>query len=193
MNPASKKLLTALLGLTTLLLLCACSIHEQKQEGGNKKVDIQVPFAQIHVGTDTDAKDTGLASYPGAKPKQDEDNDKHRANISIGGEDFGLRVVVASFTSDDSPEKVIDFYRKDLKRFGTVLECKKGITENKGNDEKELRCSDHGSEEPGKTGSCGRRSGKTTDRFGETQWSGGRVFAGLRSGEGKEGDALVPF
>lgn len=150
MNPVSKKLSTVGCGVALMFLLTACSIHEQKQEGGNKKVDIQVPFAQIHVGTDTDAKDTGLTSYPGAKPKQDRDNDKQRANISIGGDDFGLRVVVASFTSEDSPEKVIDFYRKDLKRFGTVLECKKGITENKGHDESELRCSDHGSEEPGK-------------------------------------------
>jgi hypothetical protein len=150
MNPVSKKLLSVLSGVAMLLALSACSIHEQREEGGNKKVDIKTPFAEIHVGSDTDAKDTGLASYPGAKPKHDENNDKHRANISIGGDDFGLRVVVASFISDDPPEKVIDFYRKDLKRYGNVIECKKGITENKGHDENELRCSDHGSEEPGK-------------------------------------------
>jgi hypothetical protein len=150
MNPASKKISVALCGFALLFWLSACSIHEQKGEGGNKKVDIKTPFAEIHVGSDTEAKDTGLASYPGAKAKQDNDSDKNRANISIGGDEFGLRVVVASFTSDDPPEKVIDFYRKDLKRYGNVLECKKGISESKGHEESELRCSDHGSEEPGK-------------------------------------------
>jgi len=151
MKPVIKKLSTVLFSLALLLLLSACSIHEQKQDdSGNKKVDIKTPFAEIHVGTDTDAKDTGLASYPGAKPKNDRENDKHRANISIGGDDFGLRVVTAGFVSDDPPEKVIDFYRKDLKRYGNVLECKKGLDEHKAHGESELRCDDHGSEEPGK-------------------------------------------
>jgi hypothetical protein len=150
MNPVSKKFVPVVSSLALLIMLTACSIHEKKQEDGNKKVDISTPFADIHVGTDTEAKDTGLTHYPGAKPKQDGDNDKHRANISIGGEDFGLKVVAMSFVTDDAPEKVIDFYRKDLKRYGTVLECKKGVNENKGHGESELRCSDHGSEEPGK-------------------------------------------
>src|SRR6185369_7716123 len=131
MKPVSRKVFAILGGMALLLLLSACNIHEQKQENGNKKVDIKTPFAEIHVGTDTDAKDTGLASYPGAKPKNDRDNDKHRANITIGGDDFGVRVVTAGFVSDDPPEKVIDFYRKDLKRYGNVLECKKGIDEHK--------------------------------------------------------------
>ncbi len=134
-----------------LLTLAACTVHEQREQGGNKKVDIKTPFAEIHVGTDTEAKDTGLSDYPGAKPKNDEENDKHRANISIGGEEFGLRVVTASFTSEDPPEKVIDFYRKDLKRYGTVLECTKGIREDHHHDDdRQIRCSDTGREEPGK-------------------------------------------
>jgi hypothetical protein len=136
--------------LVLLFALSACAVHEQTEAGGNKKVDIKTPFAEIHVGTDIDAKDTGLAAYPGAKPKVGEENDKHRANISVGGEDFGLRVVAASYTTDDAPEKVIDFYRKDLKRYGKVLECTKGISESKGHGESELRCADHGDETPGK-------------------------------------------
>lgn len=149
MNKAGKNI-TIVCSLALALLLGGCSIHEQKEEGGNKKVDIKTPFAEIHVGTDTDAKDTGLSAYPGAKPKTDSDSDKHRANVQIGGEDFGLKVVTASFTSDDSPEKVIDFYRKDLKKYGNVLECPKGIKENHGKDESEIKCSDSGREEPGK-------------------------------------------
>lgn len=150
MKLASRTVLAVGSSFVLLFALTACSVHEQKQADGNKKVDIQTPFAQIHVGTDTDAKDTGLDAYPGAKLKADEDNDKHRANIHIGGEDFGLRVVAASYTSDDPPEKVIDFYRKDLKRYGNVLECTKGISEDKGHGESQLRCADRGDEKPGK-------------------------------------------
>lgn len=150
MTLASRTVLSTVASLTLLFAFAACTVHEQKQADGNKKVDIQTPFAQIHVGTDTDAKDTGLDAYPGAKLKSDEDDDKHRANIHIGGEDFGLRVVAASYTSDDPPEKIIDFYRKDLKRYGNVLECPKGISENKGHGESELRCADSGEAKPGK-------------------------------------------
>ena len=150
MKQAGNAVVATLGSLVLLFALSACSIHEQKQEGGNKKVDIKTPFAEIHVGTDTDAKDTGLSAYPGAKPKQDGDRDKHRASVQIGGEDFGIKVVATSFTSDDSPEKVIDFYRKDLKKYGNVLECPKGIKENHGKDESEIRCSDTGREEAGK-------------------------------------------
>src|SRR5262245_58815621 len=125
MKLANKSVLATSSSLVLLFALIACSVHEQKQADGNKKVDIQTPFAQIHVGTDTDAKDTGLGAYPGAKLKSDEDDDKHRANVHIGGEDFGIHVVAASYTSDDPPDKVIDFYRKDLKRYGNVLECTK--------------------------------------------------------------------
>lgn len=148
--PANRSIFAALAGAVVLFTLTACSVHEQKQADGNKKVDIKTPFAEIHVGTDTDAKDTGLSAYPGARPKNDNDNDKNRANVSIGGENFGLHVVAASYTSDDPPEKVIDFYRKDLKRYGNVLECTKGISENKGHEESELRCADRGEEKPGK-------------------------------------------
>jgi hypothetical protein len=147
MKPANRLIV---LCVVLLMTLAACSVSHKQEEDGNKKVDIKVPFAQVHVGTDTEAKDTGIAAYPGARPKSDSDHDKHRVNLSLGGEDFGVHVVVATYLSDDAPEKVIDFYRKDLKRYGNVLECAKGISEDKNKDHNEIRCSDSGSSEPGK-------------------------------------------
>lgn len=133
-----------------MVMITACSVTEKKGEAGEKKVEIKTPFAHINVGTDIDAKDTGLTPYPGARPKSDSDNDKHRANVQIGGEDFGVKVVAVTFVSDDTPEKVLDFYRKDLKRYGNVIECTKGIKEDKHNGGGEIRCDDNGHEEPGK-------------------------------------------
>jgi hypothetical protein len=133
-----------------IVVLAACSVSTQKESNGDdKKVDIKTPFAEIHVGSDTSAQDAGIATYPGARPKQ-EANDKHRANVQIGGEDFGLKVVAATYVTDDPPQKVIDFYRNDLKKYGKVLECPKGLNENHDKNGGELRCDDKGSEEPGK-------------------------------------------
>lgn len=133
-----------------LFAFSACTITEKHNEGGEKKVEIKTPFANINVGTDTDAKDTGLSLYPGARPKEGSGDDKHRANVQIGGEGFGLKVVAVTFVSEDPPEKILDFYRKDMKRYGNVIECTKGISEEKHKDGGEIRCADHGHEEPGK-------------------------------------------
>src|SRR5581483_10852532 len=135
-----------LLALLLLALLGACSIHTQKEGNGeDQKVDIKTPFAEVHVGSDTGAQDAGIAIYPGARPKE-EGHDKGRANVQIGGENFGVKVIAANYLSDDPPQKVIDFYRKDLSKYGKVLECPKGLKENHGdNNDGELRCDDNGS------------------------------------------------
>lgn len=150
MSQGSSKSRVAALSVVLLVALAACSISTQKDSNGeDKKVDIKVPFANIHVGSDTTAQDAGIAMYPGARTKQ-EDNDKQRANIQIGGKDFGVKVIVATYLSDDPPQKVIDFYRKDLSKFGKVLECPKGLKENHGNHESQLSCDESGSTQPGK-------------------------------------------
>lgn len=137
-------------GVMLLALLSACSISTQKESNGeDKKVDIKTPFAEIHVGSDTTAQDAGFALYPGARPKQ-EDNDKNRANIQIGGKNFGLKVIAVTYLTDDPPRKVIDFYRKDLAKFGKVLECPKGLKENHGDHQSQLSCDDSGNTEAGK-------------------------------------------
>lgn len=140
----------SVLALVLVVSLAGCSISTQKDTNGeDKKVDIKIPGAEIHVGSDTNAEAAGIAVYPGARPKQ-ESNDKHRANISIGGDDFGVKVIAATYLTDDPPQKVIDFYRKDLKKYGNVLECPKGINENKNHEGGEITCDEKGSAEPGK-------------------------------------------
>ena len=63
--------------------------------------------------------------YPGATPREaDNDGDKHRANVNIGGLGFGLKVIAAEYVTPDSPEKVKSFYEDKLKEFGDVLVCR---------------------------------------------------------------------
>lgn len=129
----------------------ACTIsHNNDKESDNQKVEIKTPFAELKVGTDVSAQDTGMALYPGARERKDSGDD-HKANVQIGGDEFALKVVALKYLTDDSPDKVIDFYRKDLKKYGNVLECPKGIKESHSDsDDGEIRCSDSGSSEPGK-------------------------------------------
>jgi hypothetical protein len=93
----------------------------QKGDGANKKLDMETSVGSVHLNTQVDPKDTGLAVYPGAT--RTEEDDKHAANFSIDSSLFGAKLVAIKYHSDDSPEKVLDFYRKQLRAYGEVTEC----------------------------------------------------------------------
>jgi hypothetical protein len=87
-------------------------------------VDIQTPFGDMKISEQVQASDTGLAVYPGARlAEKSADGDKERANLNISTSAFGLKLVVVKYESDEAPEKLIAFYRGELKKYGSVLEC----------------------------------------------------------------------
>lgn len=113
-------------GLVLIAALSACSINVQKEKNGeDKKVDISTPLGGIHVSKDADAQDVGLAVYPGAhlKPNTSNGSDKS-ANVNISGFGYGLKVVALQYESNDSPAKLVSFYRDQLQKYGKVLECR---------------------------------------------------------------------
>jgi hypothetical protein len=114
-------------GLATLatLLLPACSVNVKKEPNGeDKQVDINTPVGGIHVSKDAKVADVGLAVYPGARLKQKDSNgDDKSANVNISGFGYGLKVVALEYQSDDSPAKLVAFYKDQLKKYGNVLEC----------------------------------------------------------------------
>jgi len=119
----------SLIALAGVLLACLCGCKVQKQgEGANKKVDIETPVGSLHVNTDVDPRDTGLAVYPGAVRAAEDAGSKHAANLSLGNSLFGVKVVAIKYHSDDPPDKLLDFYRKQLKAFGDVSECGGSVT-----------------------------------------------------------------
>lgn len=106
-----------------------CSISTDEGEKGRKHdVDIHTPFGSlsVHEGS-TDVKDTGLALYPSARPKKDSDDESHSANVDITSSLFGVKVVALKFESDDAPDKVLAFYRKEMGKYGNVIECTGGV------------------------------------------------------------------
>lgn len=126
----AKYLLVAAAGVSLILAGCTVSTHKESgQNGENKDVDIRTPLGSIsvHKGSAT-AKETGLASYPGAQLKTDEEDEDSSANVNISSSLFGgLRVVAAKYRSDDPPDKIVSFYRKELGHYGNVVDCTGGF------------------------------------------------------------------
>jgi hypothetical protein len=116
---------TAAASLVALLLLPACSVNVKKQANGqDKQVDVSTLLGDVHVSKQADVADVGLAVYPGARVKEkDSDGSDKSANVNISGFGFGIKVVAVEYQSDDTPAKVLSFYRDQLKKYGNVLEC----------------------------------------------------------------------
>ena len=112
-----------------LLLLgaTACDINVKKDGEAKKNVDIQTPFGGLKVRTEVDPKEIGLPVYAGARRVADEGHDSSSANVTLGIPGFGLKVIAAKFESDDSSDKVLEFYRKEMKTYGSVTECRGDI------------------------------------------------------------------
>jgi hypothetical protein len=116
---------TFVASLALILLLPACSVNVQKEGNGqDKQVDIKTPLGGVHVSKQADVSEIGLAVYPGARLKEKDSNGSDKsANVNISGFGYGLKVVALEYESDDSPAKVLSFYKDQLKKYGNVLEC----------------------------------------------------------------------
>jgi len=139
--------------ILTALLLQGCSLNVKKGKNGeDKNVDIDTPVGGIHVSKGANEADVGLPVYPGARLKQDDhDGDDKSANVNISGFGFGLKVVALDYQSDDSPAKLVAFYKDQLKKYGKVLECHTAHL----NVNPDFKESDHGSHELTCEGSSG--------------------------------------
>jgi hypothetical protein len=120
--------LTLAAALSTLATLLICPQLNAQQTGTrdqDKHLDVRSSAGDLHLGNDADARDTGLPAYPGARLRHDDQDKsgKNSANFAISTESFGIKLVVVDYDSDDSPSKVIAYYRDKLKRYGKVLEC----------------------------------------------------------------------
>jgi hypothetical protein len=147
--------MSLLVAFTTAL---TAPLFSQNSNSHDKKIDIQSPVGDMHIGEDADAKKIGVPLYPGARPKAGDDNNKNQANLSLLTEAFGMKLLVASYVSNDPPSKILDFYRDKLKRYGKVLEChsdKRGGDVDVHDDDKES--------DKGKELKCEQKSGPVTE------------------------------
>ncbi len=116
--------LVVTLAFVTALAYPAFAAGPQKQEKDrqDKHLDIRSSSGDLHIGNDADARKIGLPIYPGARLKHNDSNN-NAVNLGLLTEAFGIKLVVASYESDDAPVQVIEYYRDKLKKYGKVLEC----------------------------------------------------------------------
>jgi hypothetical protein len=111
------------LGLAAVALVsvtgCGVDVHES---GPGKNVDIKSPLGNVSVRTDVENPDTGLPVYPGAQPLR-EHGEHESAHVNVASPWFGVRVVAAKYESADAPDKILNFYRREMKTYGPVTEC----------------------------------------------------------------------
>ncbi len=140
----------AAIGLLAALALAGgfagCRVQVDKgPNGDDKNVQVETPFGGVHVNTDqTTAADLGLPVYPGAKIAADNQKEKS-ADVHMGFGEWELRVQVVNFSSSDSQDKVVAFYKKALRRYGDVIACQDHAPVGAPTTTSEgLTCADHG-------------------------------------------------
>ena len=108
--------------LVVLVVAVGAMAQKSNDDSQEHHLNIRSSAGDLHVGNDIDAHEIGLPLYPGARIHK-HDTSQGNANLSILTEAFGFKLLVANYDSDDTPDKVIAFYREKLKRYGKVLEC----------------------------------------------------------------------
>src|SRR6266849_4377225 len=109
--------------------------------------------AGVMLSKQATAKDVGLPVYPGAKAHKDEKDDSPTVQMGLWGSTFGFKLALMKMESNDAPEKIAEFYKKALAKYGTVLNCsdpsQKASTKEKSKSPNQLDCGDDKPEKGG--------------------------------------------
>jgi len=91
--------------------VCACSADESGMKLG------------MTLTEDPSTTDLGLSTYPGSKPYKENDDSSAGADVRMATPWFGLKVAAIKLETPDKLESVAAFYRHELSKYGSVLEC----------------------------------------------------------------------
>ena len=117
------KFFAAAAALTASFPLTACSVSVDHDEFHSKAdVQIRTPMGHVFVKTGEQLPDTGLAIYPGSTPVRHH-REAESADVSIGNSLFGVKVAAVNFSSDASPDDIVNYYRNAMQANGPVTEC----------------------------------------------------------------------
>jgi hypothetical protein len=81
--------------------------------------------AGLHISDKATATQTGLPYYPGSIRRRDADSDSPGISFGMSFGSFGIKVIAIKYSSSDSSDKVLEFYRAALAQYGPVLDCSK--------------------------------------------------------------------
>jgi hypothetical protein len=86
-------------------------VHVDETKSGEKAVSVQTPVGTFEAAKDVNEASLGLPIYPGAKRIRDKGSVS--LNFDFPGAE-GVHVMVAKYETEDSLEKVRDFYKDRL-------------------------------------------------------------------------------
>jgi hypothetical protein len=80
---------------------------------------------RAHLKIDDDAKEASspLSIYPGATRAKKRGNSSESVKIDFALGSFGFKLNVLTLATEDAPEKVAAYYRRELSRYGELLDC----------------------------------------------------------------------
>lgn len=113
--------------MVAALASTGCRVDTHK-DGNDDNVKIATPFGGMSVKTNESVVEggVGLTVYPGAvivKKDKDHGKDSGAADVNMNFGSFHLGVKAISYKTTDSPDKVTDFYRRDMAKYGSVILC----------------------------------------------------------------------
>jgi hypothetical protein len=106
--------------------LCVAAVAALVMGAGSARAQDSDFNLDLHANGHATAKAIGLPAYPGATPYKEKDDDSGSADLGMVLNSFHFRLQVASYVTQDAPDRVLAFYRKPLSRYGEVLECVHG-------------------------------------------------------------------
>lgn len=111
-------------GIGLLLALLSLSPLARGQEKKHLTISTDEGFVSLSADNPS-AEKLGLHVYPGAKISDEKGQDKG-ANLSLSSSKGAVRLQVMKFVTPDAAAKVLAFYKKDMKKYGNVIECRGG-------------------------------------------------------------------
>lgn len=99
---------------------------ETSSSSEKHRIVVETDSGRYGVGAEKlDPKQLGVAIYPRAKVNESENNSSD-ASLSLDWGNASSRLYVQNYVTSDSADKVLSFYRKQLSKYGAVLECRNG-------------------------------------------------------------------
>jgi len=105
-------------------------------------LELRAQSAGAYASADAKAKDVGLPLYPGSKPHTDSDDSNSSAQLGLWFGNTGFQLVVLKMESADTPDKIANYYRKALGKYGTVLDCTNAAARSDKDSSNKLTCGD---------------------------------------------------
>lgn len=131
----------------------ALILASSAEAGGGNRGAQDKDGAGVTFSKQATPKDVGLPAYPGAKARKDEKDDSASVQMGLWGGSFGFKLAVMKMESSDAPEKIAEYYKKALGKYGKVLNCSEGSqkTDDKDKDgsSNKLTCDDDKPEKGG--------------------------------------------